>query len=195
MHLDWGLNLQPRPVPWPGIEPETFCFEERCPDHWATPVRAKWREFFIFQFCKSQPTVGPGRPKSRCWQRPVLLEVPGQVCSLPLQVLEAAGMSWLTASSSNQWCQAGSSQLFLIFVASRCVCIQAMFIFTHWHALDLFPCLLQVDLPHRIFCTPVVSAGTVDLSHCNLLGNLSTNILNLSRKAVSFWSLLTWHLW
>ena len=40
MHPDWGLNLQPRNVPWPGIELVTFCFAGWCPTNWATLVRA-----------------------------------------------------------------------------------------------------------------------------------------------------------
>ena len=39
-HPSWGSNLQPRHVPWPGIEPVTFHFARWCPTHWASPVRA-----------------------------------------------------------------------------------------------------------------------------------------------------------
>ena len=34
---NWGLNLQPRQVPWPGMELGTFCFAGWCPTNWATP--------------------------------------------------------------------------------------------------------------------------------------------------------------
>ena len=34
----WQLNLQPRHVPQPGIEPVTFWFAWRCPVNWATLV-------------------------------------------------------------------------------------------------------------------------------------------------------------
>ena len=39
-HPNQGPNLQPRHVPWLGIEPATFCFARQCPTHWATPARA-----------------------------------------------------------------------------------------------------------------------------------------------------------
>ena len=39
---DWGPYLKPRHVPWPGIELATFCFVDRCPANWATPVRATY---------------------------------------------------------------------------------------------------------------------------------------------------------
>ena len=35
----WGPGLQPRHVPWPGIEPVTFHFAVRCPTNWATQAR------------------------------------------------------------------------------------------------------------------------------------------------------------
>ena len=37
----WGPGLQPRHVPWPGIEPVTFWFAGQHPTYWATPVWAK----------------------------------------------------------------------------------------------------------------------------------------------------------
>ena len=40
MCSDWGLNLLPRYVPWPGVELATFCFVGWRPANWATPVRA-----------------------------------------------------------------------------------------------------------------------------------------------------------
>ena len=36
----WGPGLQPRHVPWLGIELETLWFTGRHPIHWATPARA-----------------------------------------------------------------------------------------------------------------------------------------------------------
>ena len=39
--LNWRPNLQPRHVPWLGIELVTFCFAGQCPTNWATLVRAK----------------------------------------------------------------------------------------------------------------------------------------------------------
>ena len=36
----WGLDLQPRHVPWQGIKPATLCFTVWCSIHWATPARA-----------------------------------------------------------------------------------------------------------------------------------------------------------
>ena len=57
----WGPGLQPRPVPWLGIEPVTFWFTGWHSIHWATPTRAKWfyfKDFFlknqIFPFLKNQ---------------------------------------------------------------------------------------------------------------------------------------------
>ena len=38
----WGPDLQPRHVPWLGIEPVTLCFTVWCSTHWATPARARW---------------------------------------------------------------------------------------------------------------------------------------------------------
>ena len=35
----WGPGLQPRHVPWPGIEPVTLWFTVRCSVQWATPAR------------------------------------------------------------------------------------------------------------------------------------------------------------
>ena len=36
----WGLSLQPRQVPWLGIEPVTLWFSDRHSIHRATPARA-----------------------------------------------------------------------------------------------------------------------------------------------------------
>ena len=36
----WGPGLQPRHVPWLGIEPATLCFAGQHSIHWATPARA-----------------------------------------------------------------------------------------------------------------------------------------------------------
>ena len=38
--LYWGPDLQPRHVPWLGIEPVTLCFTGPHSIHWATPARA-----------------------------------------------------------------------------------------------------------------------------------------------------------
>ena len=40
MRPSQGPNLQPRHVPWPGIELVTFHFVGRCPARWATLLRA-----------------------------------------------------------------------------------------------------------------------------------------------------------
>ena len=40
-----GPGLKPRHVPWPGIEPVTFCFAGQRPTHWATLVRAVVESF------------------------------------------------------------------------------------------------------------------------------------------------------
>ena len=34
-----GPGLQPRHVPWLGIQPVTLCFTGQCSTHWATPAR------------------------------------------------------------------------------------------------------------------------------------------------------------
>ena len=39
MYPDWGSNLQPRHVSWPGIEPMTF-LQDNVPTSWATLARA-----------------------------------------------------------------------------------------------------------------------------------------------------------
>ena len=40
LHIpNWGPSLQPRHVPWLGIEPATFQFTGRCSNHWGTPAR------------------------------------------------------------------------------------------------------------------------------------------------------------
>ena len=36
---DRALNLQPRYVPWPGIEPADFWLQDGAPTNWATPAR------------------------------------------------------------------------------------------------------------------------------------------------------------
>ena len=41
----WGPDLQPRHVPWLGIEPATLWFVGWCSIHWATPARANWQYF------------------------------------------------------------------------------------------------------------------------------------------------------
>ena len=41
MHPDQVPNLQPRHVPWPGIEPATLHPEGQCPTNWVTPARAR----------------------------------------------------------------------------------------------------------------------------------------------------------
>ena len=40
-----GSGPQPRHVRWPGIKPATFPFVERCPTHWAIPVKAEDESF------------------------------------------------------------------------------------------------------------------------------------------------------
>ena len=43
----WGPDLQPRPVPWLGIDPATLWFGGRHSGrHWATPARAVWYTFW-----------------------------------------------------------------------------------------------------------------------------------------------------
>ena len=37
----WGPGPQPRHVPWPGIEPDTFRFAGWCSILWATPTKAE----------------------------------------------------------------------------------------------------------------------------------------------------------
>ena len=48
MHLYWGPDLQPRCVPWLGIEPVTLWFTGWHSIHWATPVRAWLLLFYGF---------------------------------------------------------------------------------------------------------------------------------------------------
>ena len=43
--LSWGPGLQPRHVPWLGIEPVTFWFAGQHSIHWATPTRASFMFF------------------------------------------------------------------------------------------------------------------------------------------------------
>ena len=53
----WGLGLQPRHVPWLGIEPMTLWFEGGLSIHWDTPARAKNIHFKMnprLQICDSQ---------------------------------------------------------------------------------------------------------------------------------------------
>ena len=38
--LDWGLNSQPRHVPWPGIKPATFWLQDSAPTNWTPLARA-----------------------------------------------------------------------------------------------------------------------------------------------------------
>ena len=56
----WGPGLQPRHVPWQGIEPATFRFTGWHSIHWATPARAI--SFFLtahIQFTLSLPYFRP----------------------------------------------------------------------------------------------------------------------------------------
>ena len=46
----WGPGLQPRRVPWLGIEPATLWFTGTCSIHWATPAGQCW--FLISSHCK-----------------------------------------------------------------------------------------------------------------------------------------------
>ena len=41
-----GPNPQPRYVPWPEIEPMTFCSAGWCPTNWATPI---WANSLLFK--------------------------------------------------------------------------------------------------------------------------------------------------
>ena len=55
----WGPGLQPRHVPWLGMEPETFWFAGRHTIHWATPGGAKYavhitNKVKVFNTFKSQ---------------------------------------------------------------------------------------------------------------------------------------------
>ena len=44
----WGPGLQPKHVPWLGIEPATLWFTSRRPTHWATPARAYQSYFYLY---------------------------------------------------------------------------------------------------------------------------------------------------
>ena len=43
----WLPFLQPRHVPWLGLEPVTLWFGGQCSIHWATPARAENRHFYL----------------------------------------------------------------------------------------------------------------------------------------------------
>ena len=52
---DWGLNLQPRYVPWPRNKPMTFWYMKRCSSQLSHPARTslaylKCPSYFWFQF-------------------------------------------------------------------------------------------------------------------------------------------------
>ena len=51
---DWGLNPQPRHLPWPGIELATFHFVGWCPTKWATAVGAIVMALELGEFSLSQ---------------------------------------------------------------------------------------------------------------------------------------------
>ena len=51
---NWGSGLQPRHVPWLGIELATLLFTDRRSIHWATPARAPWL-FYNYQFALLNP--------------------------------------------------------------------------------------------------------------------------------------------
>ena len=51
MHPHWGPGLQPRHVPWLGIEPMTLWFAGWHSIHWATPAR-----LFVNLFCSLDST-------------------------------------------------------------------------------------------------------------------------------------------
>ena len=48
-----GPGPQPRPVPWPGIQPATLHFSGQRPAHWATPVTPD-RVFRVIRMCDLQ---------------------------------------------------------------------------------------------------------------------------------------------
>ena len=50
MHLEWGLNLQPRYVPQPGIKPANFWCTGQCSNQLSHPVMA---EMSLRLFCCS----------------------------------------------------------------------------------------------------------------------------------------------
>ena len=67
---DWPVT---RHVLWLGIEPATFCFAGWCPTHWATPVRARLREFLIHKaerFVLKSITDLCFGPWCQCWSDP-----------------------------------------------------------------------------------------------------------------------------
>ena len=51
---NWGPGLQPRHVPWLGIEPVIFCFTGPCSIHWAIPARAGIFFIYLFSFIDSR---------------------------------------------------------------------------------------------------------------------------------------------
>ena len=57
-----GPGLQPRRVPWPGIEPATFQFVRRRPTYWTTPVRTLcvFVCLFVYHFYFSGSLGVPG---------------------------------------------------------------------------------------------------------------------------------------
>ena len=44
----WGPGLQPRYMPWRGIEPATLWFAGWCSIHWATPARAEISKYWLY---------------------------------------------------------------------------------------------------------------------------------------------------
>ena len=47
---NWGAGLQPRHMPWLGIEPVTLWFAGQRSVHWATPARAQIHNFNLCKF-------------------------------------------------------------------------------------------------------------------------------------------------
>ena len=45
---NWGSGLQPRHVPWQGIEPATFQLAGWCSISWAIPARASYLSSYLF---------------------------------------------------------------------------------------------------------------------------------------------------
>ena len=72
-HLDWGLNMEPRYVSWPGIEPATLWLQDNTPTNRATPdsvwIYYSWPEMTS---CRSIPDL----------TNLAVPFYPGQLCSI-----------------------------------------------------------------------------------------------------------------
>ena len=81
-----GLGLQPRHVPWLGIELATVWFAGWHSIHWPTPARARalsLEKQFLFSFCPAKNLPGSHSSQDQAWV-PCPSPAPSRACPTPV---------------------------------------------------------------------------------------------------------------